>query len=133
VLFRSDEQGRPRIHYISAHGTGTKENDSIETRAVAGVFGDLATKIPFSSIKSMMGHLIQAAGTVELMTCIKAIETGFVPPTINLNAPDPVCHLDYVPNESRDYNPQGGIETALSNGFGFGGQNNTLLVRRYRS
>jgi len=129
----TDEQGRPRIHYISAHGTGTKENDSIETRAVAGVFGDLATKIPFSSIKSMMGHLIQAAGTVELMTCIKAIETGFVPPTINLNAPDPVCHLDYVPNESRDYNPQGGIETALSNGFGFGGQNNTLLVRRYRS
>ena len=128
-----DENGRPVVHYISAHGTGTKENDSIESRAVRGVFGDLAPKIPFSSVKSMMGHLIQAAGTVELMTCIKAIETGKVPPTINLRTPDPVCDLDYVPNESRDYSEMGGIETALSNGFGFGGQNNTLLVRRFRA
>ncbi|CAE7404824.1 fabF [Symbiodinium necroappetens] len=127
---QTDESGRPAVHYISAHGTGTKENDSIETRAVKAVFGDLAPKIPFSSVKSMMGHLIQAAGTVELMTCIKAIETGWVPPTINLNAPDPVCELDYVPNEARDYTAQGGVHAALSNGFGFGGQNNTLLVRK---
>lgn len=127
----TDENGRPRVHYISAHGTGTQENDAIETSAVKGVFGDLAPKIPFSSVKSMMGHLIQAAGTVELMTCIKAIETGYLPPTINLHTPDPACDLDYVPNEARDCNPMGGVDTALSNGFGFGGQNNTLLVRRF--
>ena len=122
--------GRPPVQYISAHGTGTKENDGIETRAVKTVFGELAPRVPFSSIKSMMGHLIQAAGAVELITCLKAIETGFVPPTMNLHHPDPDCDLDYVPNAARDLNPEGGVEVAMSNGFGFGGQNDCVVVRR---
>ncbi|MBL8874583.1 MAG: beta-ketoacyl-[acyl-carrier-protein] synthase family protein [Phycisphaerae bacterium] len=124
--------GRPPVHYISAHGTGTKENDKIETAAVKALFGPLAPKIPFSSVKSMLGHLIQAAGAVELITCIKAIETGIVPPTMNLKTPDPACDLDYVPNAPRDLNAEGGVELCLSNSFGFGGQNDTVAVRKYR-
>ncbi len=127
------EDGRPPVHYISAHGTGTKENDSIETRAVKQVFGPLAPEVPFSSVKSSMGHLIQAAGAVELITCVQAIKTGFLPPTINLHHADPECDLDYVPNTARDTNPQGGVHTCLSNGFGFGGQNDTLCVRRWKA
>lgn len=126
------DDGRPAVHYISAHGTGTKENDKIETIGVKAVFGPLAARIPFSSIKSMMGHLIQAAGAVELITCVKAIETGWVPPTMNLQTPDPECDLDYVPNRARDLNAQGGVEVCLSNSFGFGGQNDTLVVKRFR-
>ena len=125
--------GRPQIHYISAHGTGTQENDSIETTAVKAVFGPLAPRIPFSSVKSMFGHLIQAAGAVELMTCVMAIKTGIVPPTMNFTTPDPRCDLDYVPNAARDLNPAGGVETCLSNSFGFGGQNDTVIVRRFRA
>lgn len=124
--------GRAPVHYISAHGTGTKENDKIETLAVKGVFGPLAPKVPFSSIKSMMGHLIQAAGAVELMTCVLAIQSGRIPPTMNYSTPDPDCDLDYVPNASRDLNSAGGVDVCLSNSFGFGGQNNTVVVRRYR-
>lgn len=119
------EDGRPYIHYVSAHGTGTKENDSIETRGLKAVFGENAPKIPVSSVKSMMGHLIAAAGAVELITCVKAIETGMLPPTINLDAPDANCDLDYIPNEARAV---GSVRTAVSNGFGFGGQNDTLIV-----
>jgi len=119
--------GRPPIHYISAHGTGTQENDSIETRAVKGVFGKLAAEIPVSSIKSMMGHLIAAAGAVELITCVQAIHTGWLPPTMNLRTPDPACDLDYVANRSR----QAQVDVALSNSFGFGGQNDTLAIKRY--
>lgn len=126
-----DAQGRPPVQYISAHGTGTPENDGIETRAVKAVFGPMASRVPFSSVKSMLGHLIQAAGVVELITCVKAIETGFVPPTINYREPDPECDLDYVPNTARDMRPLGGVDTCLSNGFGFGGQNNTIAIRRY--
>lgn len=128
----TDERGRPQVHYISAHGTGTKENDKIETAAVKGVFGPLAPKVPFSSIKSMMGHLIQAAGAVELMTCVLAIQSGVIPPTMNLNTPDPECDLDYVPNKARDLNSVGGVDVCLSNSFGFGGQNDTVVVRRFR-
>ena len=133
----ADALGRPPVQYISAHGTGTQENDAIETRAVKGVFGEQAPRIPFSSVKSMMGHLIQAAGAVELITCVQAIRTGWVPPTINLHDADPECDLDYVPNEARDmtdfWGPgAGGVEVAMSNGFGFGGQNNTVVVRKYR-
>jgi 3-oxoacyl-[acyl-carrier-protein] synthase II len=127
-----DSSGRPPVHYISAHGTGTKENDSIETKAVKGVFGPLAPEVPFSSVKSSMGHIIQAAGAVELMTCVQAIRTGYVPPTINLHHPDPACDLDYVPNVARDLRSKGGVDVCLSNGFGFGGQNDTLCVRRWR-
>ena len=124
--------GRPPVQYISAHGTGTKENDKIETAAVKALFGPLAPKIPFSSVKSMLGHLIQAAGAVELITCIKAIDTGIVPPTMNLKNPDPVCDLDYVPNAARDLNAEGGVDLCLSNSFGFGGQNDTVAVRKFR-
>jgi len=123
--------GRPQVHYISAHGTGTQENDKIETTAVKGLFGSLAPQVPFSSVKSMLGHLIQAAGAVELITCVMAIRTGMIPPTMNLNTPDPVCDLDYVPNKARDLRDRGGVEVCLSNSFGFGGQNDTLAVRRY--
>jgi len=127
------KDGRPQVHYISAHGTGTQENDRIETRAVKALFGDLAPNVPFSSVKSMLGHLIQAAGAVELMTCVQAIRTGCLPPTMNLNHPDPQCDLDYVANASRDVNSAGGVDVCLSNSFGFGGQNNTLCVRGYRA
>lgn len=121
-----DADGRPGVQYISAHGTGTKENDSIETRAVKAVFGDLAPDIPMSSIKSMMGHLIAAAGAVELITSALAIQHGRIPPTRNLHHPDPDLDLDYVPNEARATV----VDTALSNNFGFGGQNDTLVISR---
>ena len=123
----TDAEGRPCVQYISAHGTGTKENDSIETRAVKRVFGELAPSIPMSSIKSMMGHLIAAAGAVELITSAMAIKHGMVPPTRNLHHPDPDLDLDYVPNEARPAQ----VDVALSNNFGFGGQNDTLVISRF--
>ena len=115
-----------KIDYISAHGTGTKENDSIETRAVKAVFGDRAKQTPISSIKSMIGHLIAAAGAVEAIACVLAIRDGKLPPTRNLVTPDPECDLDYVPNAARDAD----VNICLSNSFGFGGQNDTLVIRR---
>ncbi len=128
----TDDTGRPLVHYISAHGTGTQENDKTESNGIRSVFGKLATQVPFSSIKSMMGHLIQAAGAVELMTCIQAIQTGILPPTANLNNLDPACGLDHIPNKPRDENHRGGVDVCLSNSFGFGGQNDTLCLRKYK-
>jgi len=128
---RPGREGRPQIQYISAHGTGTSENDGIETAAVKAVFKDMARGVSFSSVKSMIGHLIQAAGAVELITCVHAIRTGLVPPTINLKHPDPACDLDHVPNEARDLRDQGGVDACLSNGFGFGGQNDCICVKKY--
>ncbi|MFM9994861.1 MAG: beta-ketoacyl-[acyl-carrier-protein] synthase family protein [Phycisphaerales bacterium] len=130
------DDGRPAVHYISAHGTGTQENDKIETAAVKSVFGALAPRVPFSSVKSMLGHLIQAAGAVELITCIQAIRTGWLPPTINLRHPDPLCDLDYVPNTARHVTNSDGssaVDVCLSNSFGFGGQNDTVVVRAFRA
>ena len=115
------------IDYINAHGTSTAVNDSIETLAIKRAFGEQAYKVPISSTKSMMGHLIAAAGSVEAIVCLLAIRDGVLPPTINLDNPDPECDLDYVPHEPREQP----VDVALSNSFGFGGQNITLILRRF--
>ncbi len=115
------------IDYISVHGTSTHENDHAETRAIKRLFGQRAAKVPASSIKSMLGHLIAAAGVVEAIACVLAIRDQTVPPTINLHNPDPECDLDYVPHTARKMT----LRTCLSNNYGFGGQNNTLILRRY--
>jgi 3-oxoacyl-[acyl-carrier-protein] synthase II len=114
------------IDYINAHGTSTKLNDLMETVAVKRVFGHRAGSIPMSSQKSMIGHLIGASGAVEAAATALSIERGVVPPTINLATPDPECDLDYVPNTSREMP----LQTALSNSFGFGGQNASLVMTR---
>jgi 3-oxoacyl-[acyl-carrier-protein] synthase II len=119
----------PPVQYISAHGTSTQENDLIETMAIKLAFGDNAPNVPISSIKSMMGHLIAAAGSVELITCIMSIQTNMLVPTINLDNPDPALDLDYIPNTAREAQ----VDCCLSNSFGFGGQNNTLVVKRFNS
>ncbi|MBT3202598.1 MAG: beta-ketoacyl-[acyl-carrier-protein] synthase family protein [Phycisphaerales bacterium] len=112
-----------QIDYISAHGTGTKQNDQVETLAMKQIFGD-DTKVPVSSAKSMLGHLIAAAGATELITCIMAMQDQILPPTANLNTPDPDCTLDYIPNEPR----KASVKTCMSNSMGFGGQNNTIII-----
>jgi 3-oxoacyl-[acyl-carrier-protein] synthase II len=115
------------IDYISTHGTSTAENDSIETKVIKAVFGDHAYHVPASSVKSSLGHLIAAAGVVELITCILAIRDNVLPPTINYITPDPELDLDYVPNVPRKKS----VNVAMSNSFGFGGQNNTIIIKRF--
>jgi 3-oxoacyl-[acyl-carrier-protein] synthase II len=115
------------IDYVSAHGTSTQENDAIETLAIKTVFQERAKQIPVSSVKSMMGHLIGAAGAAELITCVLAIRDGIVPPTVNLHDPDPRLDLDYVPNTPRRMR----VNIAMKESFGFGGQNNVVIVKRF--
>jgi 3-oxoacyl-[acyl-carrier-protein] synthase II len=115
------------VDYINAHGTSTSVNDSIETLAIRRSFGDSAYKVPVSSTKSMMGHLIAAAGSVEAIVCLLAIRDGVLPPTINLDHPGDDCDLDYVPHEARRRK----VNVTLSNSFGFGGQNIALILRRF--
>lgn len=116
-----------QVGYVNAHGTSTAVNDKIETVACKSVFGELASQVPVSSTKSMMGHLIAAAGVTEMIVCLLAIRDRVLPPTINLENPDPDCDLDYVPNQAREAD----IDIALNNSFGFGGQNVTLAVGRF--
>jgi len=115
------------VDYINAHGTGTRENDSHETFSIHAIFGEYAKKVPISSIKSMFGHLVTAAGVVEFIACVLAIRDQILPPTMNLRNPDPDCDLDYVPQVARKAN----VDIAMSNNLGFGGQNDTLVVRRF--
>jgi 3-oxoacyl-[acyl-carrier-protein] synthase II len=116
-----------KINYINAHGTSTELNDKYETAAIHSVFGDHANRVPVSSTKSMTGHLLGAAGGVELIACILATMEDVIPPTINYENPDPECDLDYVPNQAR----RSAVHYALSNSLGFGGHNVSLVVRKF--
>ncbi len=124
---RSADVAPDEVDYIVAHGTSTPLNDVTETRAIKAAFGDHAYRVPISSPKSMVGHLLGAAGSVAGIAAIGAIRDGWIPPTINLENPDPECDLDYVPNAKR----QATVDTAIINGFGFGGQNAVAVFRRF--
>ncbi|MBN1484313.1 MAG: beta-ketoacyl-ACP synthase II [Chloroflexia bacterium] len=117
-----------QIDYINAHGTSTPLNDAVETKAIKRAFGRQAYRVPISSTKSMIGHLMGGAGAVEAIACIKTMESGVIHPTINYRVPDPACDLDYVPNASRPAQ----VRIALSNSFGFGGQNACLILGAYQ-
>jgi 3-oxoacyl-(acyl-carrier-protein) synthase len=116
------------VDYINAHGTATQLNDLSETLAIKAAFGDLAYHISISSTKSMTGHMMGATGALEAVFCVKAIQSGVIPPTAHYQTPDPKCDLDYTPNTARDVN----VRVAISNAFGFGGHNAVLVLRQYR-
>ncbi len=116
------------VDYINAHGTGTVLGDVAETRAIKRTFGDVAYKIPISSTKSQIGHLLGGSGAVESIFCLLAIRDGLVPPTINLETPDPECDLDYTPLKAKEKK----IAVALTNSFGFGGHNGSALFAAFR-
>ena len=126
IAMRNANVALDEIDYINAHGTSTPLNDKTETMIIKKVFGKRAYQIPISATKSMVGHLIGAAGSVELIATVLAMENSIIPPTINYEVPDPECDLDYVPNKARPAN----IRTAMKNSFGFGGKNSILIVRK---
>jgi 3-oxoacyl-[acyl-carrier-protein] synthase II len=115
------------VNYISAHGTSTPLNDRSETAAIKVVFGEAAYDVPVSSTKSMHGHLLGASGSLEAIICLQAIQHNLLPPTINYETADPDCDLDYVPNTARPAQ----VDITMSNGFGLGGHNATLVLGRY--
>jgi 3-oxoacyl-[acyl-carrier-protein] synthase II len=129
LALRRSKLNPEQISYINAHGTSTGLGDIAETQAIKTAFGHVAKSIPISSTKSMTGHLLAAAGSVELLVCLKAIETGIIPPTINLDNPDPECDLDYTPHVAKEVR----VDVAMSNSFGFGGHNATIVVQRFTS
>jgi 3-oxoacyl-[acyl-carrier-protein] synthase II len=116
------------VDYINAHGTSTELNDAYETTAIKSVFKEHAEKLAISSTKSMTGHLLGAAGGVEAVISVKAIEEGVIPPTINYETPDPACDLDYVPNEARKQD----VDVVMSNSLGFGGHNASLIFKKFK-
>jgi 3-oxoacyl-(acyl-carrier-protein) synthase len=116
------------IACVNAHGTSTPLNDAVETIAMKSLLGSRAYDVPMSSIKGMIGHLLGAGGAVEAVASVRTIESGVIPPTINLHTPDPECDLDYVPLTSRA--PAGGVPVVLSNSLGFGGHNAALVFLR---
>jgi len=118
------------VDYINAHGTSTQANDKYETIAIKRVFGEYAYQLPISSTKSQIGHTLGASAAIESVACVQAIRTGWAPPTINQEFPDPDCDLDYVPNEAREV---GDINVVLKNSFGFGGQNACLVFKKYEA
>jgi 3-oxoacyl-[acyl-carrier-protein] synthase II len=117
------------VSYINAHGTGTATNDRLETLAVKKLFGDAAYRIPMSSIKSMLGHTMGAASAIEAAACALAVYHDRIPPTINLQEPDPECDLDYVPNCAREHI----VQVAMSNAYAFGGNNASLILKKCES
>jgi 3-oxoacyl-[acyl-carrier-protein] synthase II len=117
------------IEYINAHGTSTQLNDKSETAAIKTVFGEMAYDIPISSTKSMTGHMMGASGALEALLCVKALESNMLPPTINYEFPDPDCDLDYIPNQAREK----AVAHVMSNSFGFGGHNATVILSRFDS
>jgi 3-oxoacyl-[acyl-carrier-protein] synthase II len=129
AAMKSSGVGIGDIDYISAHGTGTPTNDRIESLAVRTLFAEYATTIPMSSIKSMLGHTMGAASALEAAACALALDTGWIPPTINHEEPDPDCGLDIVPNQARLTNPK----IVLNNAYAFGGNNASLCLGRYEN
>lgn len=127
MALRSAGMEPASVDYINAHGTSTPHGDIAETQAIKAVFGEHARKLVVSSTKGATGHMLGAAGAAELIACVKAIQTSTVPPTLNLEQPDPQCDLDYVPKQARPMT----VNAALNNSFGFGGHNATVIVRKF--
>ncbi|HJT23859.1 MAG TPA: beta-ketoacyl-[acyl-carrier-protein] synthase II, partial [bacterium] len=129
LALKDAKLGPEKINYINAHGTSTPYNDKFETMAIKTVFGEHAKKVAISSTKSSTGHLLGAAGGIEYVACVMAIQNGVLPPTINLEEPDPDCDLDYIPNQKRAQT----VNICLSNSLGFGGHNVSLIVQKFNS
>ena len=127
MALRSGGLDTDNIDYINAHGTSTPQGDICETKAIRSVFKDHADKLAVSSTKGATGHMLGAAGGVEMILVAKALQSNIAPPTINLHNPDPECDLDYVPHEAREME----INAALSNSFGFGGHNATIAATKF--